>query len=125
MAKKLTEQQQAFLKYLGEEANGKIRPAMDMAGYSKNTSPSEIISALQDEIIQIAKDKLTGGSVKAVEHMLALLDNPNHLNARTTISVAKEILDRVGIVKQEQITVNNETGGVVILPPKRQSDVND
>lgn len=125
MANNLTEQQKAFLRYLGEEANGKVRVAMDMAGYSKNTSTGDVIKALQDEILQVAKDKLTGGSVKAVEHMLALLDNPNHLNARTTISVAKEILDRVGIVKQEQITVNNETGGVVILPPKRQSDVND
>ena len=122
MAKKLTDQQKAFLEALAGDAKGKIRPAMDIAGYSKNTAPHEVVNALRDEILEVAKAKLAGGSVSAVEHLIALLDDPTSLHARTTIAAVKEILDRVGIVKQEQVTVNNETGGVVILPPKRQSE---
>ena len=119
MAKKYTDLQKAFLEHLDGEAKGKVRLAMDMAGYSKSTPPSDVINALHDEILDIARSKLTGGSVRAVEEMVNLLDNPASLSSRTTIAVVKEILDRVGIVKQEQLNITNETGGVVILPNKR------
>lgn len=112
-----TAQQDAFLAALEGEANGNIREAMNIAGYSKNVRQSDIVNSLKDEILEIAKTKLAGGSIKAVDELLNLLSNPQSLSARTTIAAVREILDRTGIVKQEQVTVSTDGGGVFILPP--------
>ena len=42
--KELTEKQAAFLEALLGEARGNIRAAMDIAGYSKMTKTSEVVS---------------------------------------------------------------------------------
>lgn len=120
-----TAQQDAFLAALEGEANGNIREAMNIAGYSKNVRQSDIVNSLKDEILEIAKTKLAGGSIKAVDELLNLLSNPQSLSARTTIAAVREILDRTGIVKQEQVTVSTDGGGVFILPPKRPVDEDD
>ena len=38
------------------------------------------------------------------------------------ISTAREVLDRSGLVKKEQIEVTNTGGGMFILPPKTSKD---
>ena len=40
------------------------------------------------------------------------------MGARNSIAAAREILDRIGLVKKEQIEVTNKGGGMFILPPK-------
>ena len=44
------------------------------------------------------------------------------MGARNAISAAREILDRTGLVKKEQVEVSGNTGGIFILPPKTAKD---
>jgi len=49
-----------------------------------------------------------------------VLDDPSALGARNAISAAREVLDRTGLVKKEQVEVTSNTGGMFILPPKAE-----
>ena len=51
------------------------------------------------------------------------LNDPSSLGARNAISAAREVLDRSGLVKKEQIEVNNTGGGLFVLPPKTGQNV--
>ena len=50
MAKELTDRQRTFLDCLFDDANGNIRTAMKIAGYSENTKTSTVLQTLQEEI---------------------------------------------------------------------------
>ena len=54
--------------------------------------------------------------------MLGVLDDPTALGARNQINAAKEVLDRTGLVKKEQVEVTNTGGAMFILPPKQGED---
>ena len=47
------------------------------------------------------------------------------MGARNAVSAATQILDRTGLVKKEQIQVTTDTGGLFILPPKKENDSED
>ena len=51
MTRKLTERQQKFLDALFADANGSIKDAKIIAGYSPSTNNQEIIKALKEEIL--------------------------------------------------------------------------
>jgi aspartate 1-decarboxylase len=38
------------------------------------------------------------------------------------MSAAKDLLDRAGLVKTEKVQVENNTGGVMILPAKEREE---
>lgn len=118
MERQLTDKQRAFLSCLGGEAKGDIRTAMKMAGYADNTSVTEVINSLTDEIIEIGKKLLAGNAVKATFKMVDVLDNPSALGNDRLIAAAKEILDRAGLVKKEQQEQIIKADNIYILPPK-------
>jgi hypothetical protein len=122
--KKYTEKQLAFLDALMGEARGNIRKAMDAAGYSNSTAIKEVVSGLRDEIIDQASMMLALNAPKAAYGIVDVLDDPSALGARNSISAAREILDRTGLVKKEQIQVETKGGGMFVLPPK-QNDVEE
>ena len=47
-----------------------------------------------------------------------VLNDPSSIGDRNAIPAAREVLDRSGLVKKEQIEVNNTSGGIFVLPPK-------
>lgn len=118
MERQLTDKQQLFLNALAGEAKGDVRTAMKLAGYSDNTSPTEIYNSLTDEIIEIGKRLLAANSVKAAVKMIGVLDNPSDLGNDRLITAAKEILDRAGLIKREQQAEVIRADNVYILPPK-------
>ena len=65
---------------------------------------------------------LDGFSITDVD---AVLDDPSALGARNSVAAAREILDRTGIVKKEQIEVKGPESGVFILPPKRTDELDN
>ena len=95
----LTDKQELFLEAVMGEARGNLRAAMRIAGYSDTP--------------------------KAAFGMIDVLDDPNTLGARNSISAAREILDRTGLVKKEKIEVTGATGGIFILPPKQEHGEDD
>lgn len=121
--KVLTEKQEAFLEALLGEARGDIRRAMDLAGYSENTKVKEVVGPLKDEITERAAMMLAMNAPKAAFGMVNVLDDPTALGARNQINAAKEILDRTGLVKKEQVEVKATGGGMFILPPKNNDEL--
>ena len=123
--KEITDKQAAFLEALLGEARGNIRAAMDIAGYSKMTKTSEVVSSLREEITECAGLMLAMNAPKAAFGIVDVLDDPSSLGARNAISAAREVLDRTGLVKKEQVEVTGQTGGVFILPPKTVANENN
>ena len=120
--KKLTSKQATFLEALLGETRGNIRAAMDIAGYSKTTATTEVVGPLREEITERAGMMLAINAPKAAFGIIDVLDDPSALGARNAISAAREVLDRSGLVKKEQVEVSGNAGGIFILPPKTAND---
>lgn len=122
--RELTDQQLAFLEALGGEAKGDITKAKQLAGYSSSTTNKTLVDSLGEEMIQVANNILRMNAAKAAFNMAGLLDSPDALGARNLINAAGTILDRVGIVKKEQVEVKSEGASIFILPAKRTESEN-
>ena len=59
---------------------------------------------------------------KAAFGIADVLNDPSSLGARNAIPAAREVLDRSGLVKKEQIEVTSNSGGLFVLPPKTTDD---
>tara|TARA_R110002012_G_scaffold273907_1_gene460031 strand:+ start:107 stop:478 length:372 start_codon:yes stop_codon:yes gene_type:complete len=120
MARKLTDRQQKFLDALFTDANGSIKDAKIIAGYSPTSNNNEIISALKDEILEATQTYMAGNAPKAAFAMVNSIDDPTQLGLRDKMAAAKDLLDRSGLVKTEKLQVES-SGGVMLLPPKNES----
>ena len=120
--KKLTDRQEAFLDALLGEAQGNVRQAMRIAGYSDATRINEAIAPIKDEIVDRASMMLASNAPKAVLGIIGVLDDPSAMGARNAVAAAREVLDRSGLVKKEQVEVKGPKGGVFILPPKKSEE---
>ena len=118
LGKALTPLQEAFLVALAGSARGDIRKAMDAAGYSSATKPHEVYNSLKEEIKALAEDMLASSSIKAISGIIDVIDQPGQIGAANRLNAAKELLDRVGIVKKEAQQVQVKTQNIFILPPK-------
>ena len=121
MARELTERQSKFLAVLMDEAGGDISTAKLMAGYSANTTNTEVTNSLKEEIIDVTHSYLARNVPKAAMAMVGALYDPTELGIRDKMSAAKELLDRTGLVKTEKVQVE-ATNGLMILPPKDSSE---
>lgn len=120
--KTYTAKQVAFLDALVGSARGNIREAMREAGYSDNTRISEVVDPLKEEIIERSQMLLAMNAPKAAFGVIGVLEDPSSMGARNAVAAAKEVLDRTGLVKKEQIEVKGPEGGIFIMPPKKVSN---
>ena len=117
---KLTTKQRLFLDSLiSEEAMGDLRTAMRLTGYSENTKVAYTTRELREEIREATETLLAMYAPKAAYSLTSILDNPDALNEKHEISASKEILDRTGLIKKEQVEATGSAEGIFILPPKR------
>ena len=121
MARKLTERQQKFIDALFAEANGSIKDAKIIAGYSPNTNNQEIIKALKEEILEATQLYMASNAPRAAIAMVGGLVDPTELGIRDKMAAAKELLDRTGLIKTEKVQVET-SGGVVLMPPKNSDE---
>ena len=124
MARKLTERQQKFIDALFADANGSIKDAKIIAGYSPNSNSNEIVEALKDEILEATQTYMASNAPKAAFAMVNGIDDPTQLGIRDKMNAAKELLDRTGLVKTEKMQVES-TGGVMLMPAKQVSEEDD
>tara|TARA_R100000664_G_C2741099_1_gene129564 strand:- start:308 stop:691 length:384 start_codon:yes stop_codon:yes gene_type:complete len=117
--KELTDKQKIFLSVLFSEANGDPRKAAEIAGYSATSYP-RVVQGLKDEIIEKAESVLAAHSPKAALSISGALDDDGSIpGANIRMEAAKQILDRVGLVKKEKIDVNAKVAhGIFVLPAK-------
>lgn len=119
--KKYTDKQLKFLDALmSEQCRGSLRSAMDAAGYSKETSIASVVGPLREEINEKASLTLAMNAPKAAWSMVDVLNDPSAMGARNTVAAAREVLDRTGLIKKEQVEVKNTGGAMFILPPKSE-----
>lgn len=123
MAKTLTDQQKIFLEVLFDEANGDLVTAKKLAKYSPTYPTSQIIKTLQDEIVEATKNFLARSGPKAAVSLVGVLDNPAELGVKEKMTAAKDILDRIGVVKVEKVDITSN--GLFILPAKRDQEDDD
>ena len=124
MARQLTVKQQKFLDVLFEEAGGSVILAKKLAGYSETSSTSDITKGLKDEILEATQMWMARNAPRAAMSMTGALLEPTELGIKEKMTAAKEILDRVGLVKTEKMQVE-ATGGVMLMPPKAPTEDDD
>ena len=117
MARQLTGKQQVFLDVLFDEAGGNMATAKKLAGYSETSSTTEIVKGLKEEILEATQMYMARNAPKAAMAMTGALYDATELGIRDKMVAAKELLDRVGLVKTEKMQVE-ASGGVMLMPPK-------
>ena len=122
----LTDMQEKFLDVLFAEAKGNPREAARLAGYSEN-SYSKVIRNLKKEITELAENHLSTHSAQVANRLIALLDEDGTTpQASIRLAAANSILDRVGIVKKDQLDINMKAlHGIFILPAKDNPESKD
>ena len=117
--KELTIQQKTFINALFGEAKGNPKKAGEIAGYSDSSYPN-VVKSLKEIIVEKAESVLALHSPKAVMGLVDALEEDGMTPAANIrIEAAKQILDRVGIVKKDKIDINAQVAhGIFILPPK-------
>ena len=121
--KSLTESQEKFLDALFGEAKGNPKKAGELAGYSEHSYP-KVLRNLKQEIVSRAENYLATHSAKAATKIVDMLEEDGttpHANIR--MEAAKQILDRIGVVKKDQLDINMKAmHGIFILPAKDNID---
>jgi hypothetical protein len=120
--RELTIRQELFLEALCDEAKGDIRTAMTIAGYSKDTKIKEVVGPLKDLIVERTTMMLAMNAPRATHGIMDVMNKPSTPGARNVLQAAKEVLDRSGVVKKEQVEISAPTGGMFVLPPKKPLD---
>ena len=116
--RELSERQKKFLEVLFDKANGDPVQAKLLAGYSEHSGTSAIVASMKDEIMEETQLYMSRNAPKAAFAMVSGIDDPTQLGIRDRLGAAKELLDRVGLIKTEKVQVE-ASGGVMILPPKK------
>ena len=117
MARNLTEKQQKFLDVLFDEAGGDVVRAKELAGYSPNNSTTEIIKAIKEEVVEATQLYMARNAPRAAMSIVSGMVEPTELGMKDKLTAAKDLLDRVGLVKTEKLQVE-ASNGLMILPPK-------
>jgi hypothetical protein len=117
MARQLTEKQQKFLDVLFDEAGGDAIRAKELAGYTSTSSVNEIIKGIKEEVMERTQLYMARNAPRAAMSLVSGMVDPTELGLRDKLNAAKDLLDRVGLVKTEKVQVE-ATNGLMILPPK-------
>lgn len=119
----MTEKQSLFLEHLFGAAKGNLREAARMAGYSDNTSLSEIVDPLADKIHEETKKYISRSAAKAAVGITDLIDDPVQLGANHKLAAARDILDRSGFKPTDKVEV--ETKSPLFILPAKDETVED
>lgn len=119
MARQLTERQQKFLDVLFDEAHGDAVQAKRLAGYSDSVSTTEVIKGIKEEIMERTQLYMARNAPRAATSLVSGMIDPTELGLRDKLNAAKDLLDRVGLVKTEKVQVET-SNGLMILPPKEK-----
>lgn len=116
--KEVDKREELFLEYLfADEFGGNAHKAKVAAGYSYNYPTRELVSRLQDKIIEETRKFFAQNAPKAALKITSVLDNPANVGNKELLAAAKDLLDRAGVSKPEQLEIKSGNS-IIILPPK-------
>lgn len=123
MAKNFTEKQKKFLATLVETGN--YQAAKKAAGYHVGTPYADIVGG--EEFSAAVKHALNEYMVlhapQAVHSLIHLMNNPAEIGGAVMRGCATDILDRVGLSKQDSLEVTvKQPDGIVLIPAKKPID---
>jgi len=120
-----TEKQQAFLDALYDSKTGDIRQAMIKAGYQDNAPSTFLVQSLNKEIIEVANHMLAMNAPKAASKIVDIMTSDEPIpQVNQKLQAAQTLLDRVGVVKEQKMSVDhNVTGGIFIMPSKDEMTI--
>ena len=110
------------LNVLFDEAGGNVTIAKKLVGYAEGVSPSQMVTALKEEILEATQTYMARNAPKAAVAITSSLDDPTQLGIRDRMSAARELLDRTGLIKTEKVQVET-SGGVMLMPPKNKEEI--
>jgi hypothetical protein len=119
----LTEKQTLFLQHLvGNDFN--IKEAMKEAGYGRQDKVG-LMRSLHKEIVGLAESFLLSKAPEAIGVLAEIMVSDEAIpQANVKLQAAKEVLDRIGIVKKEELNISHtHSGGILILPSKKPIDM--
>lgn len=119
--------QQEFLRILfDKEIGGDPQLAKELAGYNEHYPVSRILATLKDEIVQRTKDYLVINGPKAAKELVGVFADPSNKGAKNTIAAAVQVLDRIGVIKEEpEPKVQEGPVSVIIIPAKTAQKIED
>lgn len=122
MTDTLNEMEAKFLEALFGEAEGDVRKAAVIAGYSNGHYGYKLTKRLKDEILKRAENALVVHAGRAVLTIAKQLDaDGTDPGANLKADAAKQILDRIGLSKKEKIEIDSAgMAGLFILPAKKE-----
>ena len=115
-----TEKQEKFLDALYEDPQGNINNAMVKAGYKEGAGSTALVKSLQQEIVEIATLILARNAPKAANKLVDIMESNIPIpQANQKLNAAQSLLDRVGVIKESRVSVDNTvTGGIFVMPAK-------
>ena len=120
MEKQLTEKQQKFIEALFGEAKGSPKKAAEIAGYSNALQGYNIVKVIRKEIIEAAENILALNAPRAAHLVVDILNGKDVLfDHKNRMDAAKQILDRVGVNKNERGNITVEGDNAIILFPAK------
>lgn len=121
-----SDQQLRFVEVFLEESTkgGNYRTAgkaaLEAASYGPSVRIAHVMPGVRDLIIESFQNELVQKIPKLLFRLEEIVDDPNIPGAKRLIDVCTTLLDRAGIVKKDETTVNVKTpDGVLILPAKK------
>ena len=118
--------QERFLSFLfDDDVGGDIKKAATKAGYAHpEANCHRIARALKDKIIERTKEYIALNGPKAAVAMSNVLEGPVLPGVKERLQAAKELLDRCGVVKSEELKIVTP-GTIFYLPAKDSKDEED
>lgn len=116
----ITEQQEAFLDAYFGEAKGATKAAAEIAGVNPKTASKWLRKDLREHVLKRAEEELAtkvGTALSVIDDAMDQ-DKSNIPGLNNRFSAAKEVLDRIGMIKKDKITVDVTKGGIILLPVK-------
>lgn len=127
MANNYSDQQKLFVEIFLDESrtnpnyNDVAKLARTGAGYSETTKVAEIMAGVKELIIDQHNLRLVMMIPKLMNGLEDAVDNPAKPGVKNLLSAVMTGLDRAGIIKKEESTINIKTpDGILILPSKNE-----
>ncbi len=100
-----------------------VKDACAEVGYMHVNVCYEILRKYKDYVLDCMAHQLMLAGPTAIVKMKDMLEEGAVApGANTRMEAAKQILDRIGLIKKEKIEIEATQGGIFILPSKKEED---